>query len=90
MIDNVNHLLYLEIIKMGSGRALQKSLSIRNGRGYKAKLGLGFFYFFLLRTNEGSIHMRHLVHMLIFSLNIISTQKYSNLCCWLLLLLCLR
>ena len=28
---------------MGSGRALQKSLSIHNGRGYKAKLGLGFF-----------------------------------------------
>ena len=47
MIDNVNHLLYLEIIKMGSGRALQKSLSIRNGRGYKAKLGLGFFYMIL-------------------------------------------
>ena len=43
MIDNVNHLLYLEIIKMGSGRALQKSLFIRNGRGYKAKLVLGFF-----------------------------------------------
>ena len=43
MIDNVNHLLYLEIIKMGSGRALQKSLFIRNACGYKAKLVLGFF-----------------------------------------------
>ena len=41
MMNNVNHLLYLEIIemgKMGSGRALLKSLFICNGRGCKAKL----------------------------------------------------
>ena len=49
-MNNVNHLLYLEIIKMGSGRALQKSLFIRNGRGYKAKLGLGFFILPVSRT----------------------------------------
>ena len=40
-MNNVNYLLYLEIIEMGkmeSGRALKKSLFIHNGRGYKAKL----------------------------------------------------
>ena len=46
MMNNVNCLLHLEIIEMGkmeSGRALQKSLFIRNACGYKAKLVLGFF-----------------------------------------------
>ena len=46
MMNNVNCLLHLEIIEMGkmeSGRAHQKSLFIHNGRGYKAKLVLGFF-----------------------------------------------
>ena len=33
----------IEMGKMGSGRALQKSLFIRNACGYKAKLVLGFF-----------------------------------------------
>ena len=50
-MHNKNHdeqceLLFIVIIKMGkmgSGRALQKSLFIRNACGYKAKLVLGFF-----------------------------------------------
>ena len=39
----------IEMGKMGSGRALQKSSFIRNGRGYKAKLVLGFFFMKLKR-----------------------------------------
>ena len=50
-MHNKNHdgeceLLFFVIIemgKMGTGRALQKSLFIRNACGYKAKLVLGFF-----------------------------------------------
>ena len=49
-MHNKNHdgeceLLFFVIIemgKMGTGRALQKSLFIRNACGYKAKLVLGF------------------------------------------------
>ena len=44
--DEECELLFFVIIemgKMGSGRALQKSLFIRNACGYKAKLVLGFF-----------------------------------------------
>ena len=62
MIDNVNHLLYLEIIKMGSGRALQKSLFIRNGRGYKAELGLGFFLSSLYMIHTHVHVMRLFLH----------------------------
>ena len=54
-MHNVNHdeqCKYLEIIEMGSRRALQKSLFIHNGRGYKAKLVLGFFYFGIIRFCE--------------------------------------
>ena len=44
--DEECELLFFVIIemgKMGSGRALQKSLFICNACGYKAKLVLGFF-----------------------------------------------
>ena len=47
-MHNVNHdeqcKVFIEMGKMGSGRALKKSSFIRNGRGYKAKLVLGFFF----------------------------------------------
>ena len=57
-MHNKNHdgeceLLFFVIIemgKMGSGRALQKSLFIRNACGYKAKLVLGFFFHFDLQS----------------------------------------
>ena len=44
--DDECELLFFAIIEMGkmwSGRALQKSLFICNACGYKAKLVLGFF-----------------------------------------------
>ena len=47
---------------MGSGRALQKSLFIRNGRGYKAELGLGFFLSSLYMIHTHVHVMRLFLH----------------------------